>query len=188
MIAVNEGIGAGSARSIAGFHLAAAFNACSSHLLSHGGHEMAAGCKLKAASVEAFREAFCAHAKSLLKPEHLIPQITLDAVAELGHINQSLVNDLARLGPFGNGNRKPLLCCRNLTVAQAPRRVGKTGDHLQLFLRQGSASMKAIAFNSGQWFDRLTPGTAIDLACEPTINEWNGRISVELEVKDLQIQ
>lgn len=188
MIAIDgDGVGHGSARSINGFHLADALTHCHDHLVSYGGHEMAAGLKISAEHVEAFRKTFCGHAQASLKPEHLVPQIHLDAMAELGNINEALVNDLKRLGPFGQGNRKPLLCCRNLTVALPPRRVGKTGDHLQLFLKQGSASMKAIAFNGGVWFDDLTPGITIDLAVEPTLNEYNGRVSVELEVKDLQI-
>jgi hypothetical protein len=74
-----------------------------------------------------------------------------------------------------------------LTVAGPPRRVGKTGDHLQLFVKQGQASMKCIAFNFGSMVDQLRTGTVIDLAVEPTINEYMGRTSVELEVKDLRI-
>ena len=189
MIAINpDGIGQGSARSIAGFHLADAFTACTRHLLSHGGHEMAAGLKLDATNLDAFRAAFCEHAKQRLTPEQLVPQILLDADSQLGQINHALVTDLARLGPFGQGNRKPLLCCRNLTIAITPRRVGKTGDHLQLMLKQGTLSIKAIAFNGSKWFDDLTPGRTVHLAVEPTINEFNGRVSVELEVKDLQIE
>jgi len=189
MIAINEdGIGQGSARSINGFHLAGALTHCGEHLKSFGGHEMAAGLKIKAGNIDAFRAAFCAVAKQQLTPEQLQPQVYLDADSSLGQINTALVTDLKRLGPFGQGNRKPLLCCRNLTIALPPKRVGKTGDHLQLFLKQGNASMKAIAFNGGRWFDQLTPGKTVDLAVEPTLNEWNGKISVELDVKDLQIQ
>jgi len=96
-----------------------------------------------------------------------------------------MVREMERLGPFGHGNRKPLLACRGLQIATAPRRVGKTGDHLQLFLKKGTSQMKAIAFNYGDLFDQLKPGTHIDLAVEPTINEFNGRLNVELAVKDL---
>jgi single-stranded-DNA-specific exonuclease len=65
--------------------------------------------------------------------------------------------------------------------------VGKTGDHLQLFVRQGTATMKCIAFQGGRWFDQLKLGTRVDLAVEPTLNEFNGRMSVELEVKDISL-
>jgi single-stranded-DNA-specific exonuclease len=96
------------------------------------------------------------------------------------------VSDLHRLGPFGYGNRKPLLVCKGLELAAPPRRVGKTGDHLQLYVRQGRDTIKCIAFGHGSLFDRLQPGVVLDVAFEPTLNEFNGRISVELTVKDVQ--
>jgi len=74
-----------------------------------------------------------------------------------------------------------------VTLATSPRRVGKTGDHLQLLIRQGDQTMKCIAFGFGNEIDRLNKGVVIDLAVEPTLNEFNGRTNVELEVKDLQI-
>ena len=66
--------------------------------------------------------------------------------------------ELERLGPFGHGNRKPLLAVKGLTLAGPARRVGKTGDHLQLFLKQGATLMKAIAFNYGERAEELKAG------------------------------
>ncbi len=118
----------------------------------------------------------------------LVPELKLDSLAELSHVTHALVNDLKLPGPIrSSGNRKPLLCCRGVTLALPPKRVGKTGDHLQLFVRQGEHSMKCIAFGAGSLFDKLRQGMMIDLAAEPQINEFNGRVNVELEVKDLQI-
>jgi single-stranded-DNA-specific exonuclease len=187
MIAINEdGTAQGSGRSIAGFHLARALEACAAHLISHGGHEMAAGLKLRGEKLEDFRAAFLDHAKQTLASEALTPRLHLDALAELKLVNEALVRDLARLGPFGQGNRKPLLCCRGVELAGTPRVVGKDGQHLQLFLKQNGATMKAIAWRCADLLDRLKPGVKIDLAIEPTINEWNGMRRVEVEVKDLQ--
>jgi len=117
-----------------------------------------------------------------------VPELWMDCVAELTQLTEPLVNDLRRLGPFGHGNPRPLLCCRGLELVAPPRRVGNGGDHLQLLVRQGNMvhPMKCIAFGYGPLFDRLTPGTRIDLAIEASINEYNGRRSVELEVKDVQ--
>jgi single-stranded-DNA-specific exonuclease len=188
MVALDNGHGQGSGRSIAGFHLSRALDACSEHLDTYGGHEMAAGLKLQTSKFEDFRRQFCAHAGSVLTPEMLVAELRLDCVADLPHFTEALVTDLKRLGPFGHGNRRPVLCCRGLEVVAPPRRVGASGDHLQLMVRQGPSGqpMKCIAFGYGPLFDRLTPGTAIDLAVEPSINEYNGRRSVELEVKDVQ--
>jgi single-stranded-DNA-specific exonuclease len=77
---------------------------------------------------------------------------------------------------------------RDLLIAGPPRRVGKSGDHVQLYLRQGNSFMKAIAFNYGAMFDQLTAGKHIDLAAEATINEFNGSSNVELTVKDIQFR
>jgi single-stranded-DNA-specific exonuclease len=187
MIALNNGHGQGSCRSIPGFHLSKALTACGEHLESFGGHEMAAGLKIRTENLDHFREAFCCHAKATIAPELLLPEVTMDSEAELRHISEALVTDLARLGPFGHANRKPLLACRGLEVAAPPRRVGKTGDHLQLFVRQGTTSMKCIAFGLGSMSESLPVGTKVDLAVEPTINEFNGRKSVELMVKDLRM-
>ena len=98
------------------------------------------------------------------------------------------MQDLRRLGPFGHGNPKPLLCCRGMELAATPRRVGASGDHLQLMVRQtpDARPIKCIAFGYGPLFDRLTPGTVIDLAVEASINEYQGYRNVELQVKDLQ--
>jgi single-stranded-DNA-specific exonuclease len=186
MVALGDESGQGSGRSISGFHLAHALEACHDHLEAHGGHEMAAGLKLHTSKFQSFREAFCQYASQTIEPEILVPELKLETIAELQHVTQSLVAELKRLGPFGHGNRKPILCCRGVTLASPPRRVGKTGDHLQLFVKQGEFAMKCIAFGAGALFEKLKPGMTIDLAVEPQINEFNGFANVELEVKDLQ--
>jgi single-stranded-DNA-specific exonuclease len=186
MISLSGGQGQGSARSIAGFHLAHALESCSGHLVAYGGHEMAAGLKIEAGRVDDFRRAFCEYAGANVTDEMLVPQLRLESMADLSQITEPLVRELQRLAPFGHGNRKPLLCIDSATVATPPRRVGKTGDHLQLTIRQERQSIRCIAFQCGDLIDRLLPNTAVRLAVEPCINEFNGRRSVELEVKDFQ--
>jgi single-stranded-DNA-specific exonuclease len=187
MIALTNGAGQGSGRSIAGFHLAHALESCGQYLETFGGHEMAVGLKIRSENFPAFRDAFLHRANSTIDPTLLTPELRLDCLAELGNMSIPLINEIKRLSPFGHGNRRPLLYCRNLTLAGPPRRVGKSGDHLQLFVRQGNNHMKCIAFGAGEMFDKLHEGVTIDLAVEPQINEYNGRISVELAVKDLQL-
>lgn len=188
MIALSpEGHGHGSGRSIAGFHLCKALEACKAHLKTCGGHEMAAGLGIESANLDAFRSAFIEYARTALTPEQMVPELRIDTIAELSEVSHALVNEFQRLGPFGQGNPKPLIACRGLMLTAAPKRVGKKGEHLQLFVRQGNRFMKAIAFNAADMFDRLQPGKPIDLAVEPQLNEWNGTVSVELEVKDILI-
>jgi len=186
MVALNNGHGQGSGRSIPGFHLAHALEACADHLEAFGGHEMAAGLKVQTAKFEDFRHSFCEHAGTLVTPEMLVPELTLESLAQVPQMSPALVNDLQRLGPFGHGNRRPLLCFRDAELTAPPRRVGKTGDHLQLHIRQAGQFIKCIAFGYGEMFDHFKLGTRLDLAVEPTLNEYNGYVSVELDVKDIQ--
>ena len=187
MIALAGEHGQGSARSIPGFHLAHALESCAPHLIAFGGHEMAAGLKIQTAQVDDFRRAFCQVADSLITDEMLVPQLRVECVADLSQVTEGLIEDLQRLGPFGHGNRRPLLCIENATVAAPPRRVGKTGDHLQLLVKQNGRTIRCIAFGAGELIDRLAPDTAVSLAVEPSINEFNGRRNVELTVKDFQL-
>ena len=186
MIAVNNDHGSGSCRSISGFHLANALNACHEFLETHGGHEMAAGLKIKTGHLLAFREAFCAHATEMLTPEQLMPEVNLEATATLSQITAALVKDLSRLGPFGQANRKPLLCVPAVTIANPPRRVGKSGNHLQMLVKQGNATMNCIMFNAPDELAQLTKGDLVDLAVEPQLNEYNGYVSVQLRIEDLR--
>ncbi len=187
MVALNNGVGQGSARSVAGFHLAKALDACDGHLVGHGGHEMAAGLRVKTSEFEMFRQVFCHYANENVTDDMLTPRLHMEAEATLPQITLALVNDLKRMGPFGQSNPRPLLCCKGVTLAGEPRRVGKGGDHLQLYVRQNDKNFKCIAFNQGAMFDQLRAGSTLDLSIEPAINEYMGRTSVELLVKDLHI-
>ena len=89
-----------------------------------------------------------------------------------------------RLGPFGTGNPRPTLFCQAVQVAGPPRRVGKKNNHLQLRVKQHNTFLRCIAFNRPEWCDQLQAGMTIDLAVQPSINEYNGYRNVELVIKD----
>ncbi len=188
VVAMGEELGLGSARSVPGFHLAEALAACTTHLVSHGGHEMAAGLKVKPEEFAAFSAAMAEYARQHVTDDMLRPEVKLECDVALSSVSLELVKEMGRLGPFGQGNRKPLLACRKLELVADPRVVGKDGGTLQLQVRQGQALMKAVAFNSAAlWVDKLKRGMLIDLAFEPSLNEYNGFVNVELQVKDIRI-
>ncbi len=187
VIGINEdGLGQGSGRSISGFHLARAVAECGHLLDTNGGHEMAAGLRLRADRVDEFRRLFCTVAARELTAEQLAPELKLEVVAALPQVSVALVNDLARMGPFGQGNRRPLVCCRDVELAGPPRRVGKDAAQVQLQVRQGGAMVKCIVFQAGPELDALRAGQRVDVAAEPQLNEYNGRTSVELRVADVR--
>ena len=185
VLAINDdGVATGSGRSFAGFNLAAALVKCDDLLTSHGGHHAAAGLKLPAGDIDAFRERFVSICNDELAGVDLQPTLAVDVEADVSAIDLALYGELSRLGPFGRGNEKPLLVFRNLTVLTA-RAVGN-GKHLQLQLDDGRGRrVKGIAFGCGALATTLRGGDTIDVAARLSRNEWQGRVSVELEVKDL---
>lgn len=188
VVSLDGGEGHGSGRSIAGFHLANALNAMGDLLSSSGGHEMAAGLRMQAGRLDEFRTRFLQYARKTIAPEMLLPELRIEAETDLSQITKALVDELHRLGPFGHGNPKPILCCSDVELVQDATVVGKTGDHLQLRIRQGNTMMKCIAFKFGRMAGQLRRGMHLDLAVEPTINTYNGYTNVELDVKDLRVR
>ncbi len=186
MIALENGVGQGSARSIRNFPLHMALRDCREHLITFGGHAMAAGLRIEAGKVDAFRRAFQARAGQMLTDGDLRPKLRIDDVVSLAELDETLVRDLDRLEPFGAGNRAPRLATEVLQVAGEPRTVGKGGDHLQVTLSDGRLQRKGIAFGQAKYRVQLLDRRRCRVAFQPIINEWQGRRSVELQILDFQ--
>ncbi len=186
LIALDDELGQGSGRSVRHFPLHEVLACCSEHLISHGGHAMAAGVKVRADRVAAFTEAFLAQAAQRLTPVDLRPKLHLDDEVMLDELTPEVVNDLQRLAPFGEGNPRPRLATSVVELAEPPRAVGRGAAHLQFAVRQGGAYRKAIAFGRGPEADWLAEQGRIRLAFEPILNEWNGQRKVELKTIDWQ--
>lgn len=184
LIALDGDEGQGSGRSIQHFPLNEVLADCAEHLLSCGGHAMAAGLRIAADRVEPFTEAFLHQAEQRLTPADLIPKLRLDAEVQLGELTLDLVAALHRMAPFGIGNPKPRLAVGPVELAEEPRVVGQGGKHLQFTVRQDGVFRKAIAFGRGDEIDNILDHRQLQIAFEPLINEWNGRKSVELRVID----
>lgn len=177
----------GSGRSFAGVALHQALAACGDLLLGHGGHAAAAGFRLLPENVDAFRERFCAHVAGLFPDGLPAPELQLDAEAPLSALTTGLLADLDRLEPYGACNRRPLFLAGGLQVEGEPRKVGQGERHLSFRVRQGSMVLKAIGWGMADRLPELmSAGGACCLALTPRRNEWNGRVSVDLELTDLQ--
>ena len=188
VIALNAEIGQGSARSIAGFDLHAAISACSEGLLSFGGHFAAAGLKLPRAHFETFAEAFELHCRGILTPEQLQKLLQIDAEVQLGELSLKVVEAIESLEPHGIGNPRPILVANRVKVLGEPKIVGARKNHLQVRFSQGNITLKAIAWNMAERGKVLTPGTVCSIAFTPSINVWNERREVQLELKDFQLE
>jgi single-stranded-DNA-specific exonuclease len=177
----------GSGRSIEGLALNEALKACGDLLVGHGGHPMAVGFRLLPDNVDAFRRRLCAEVKARFPGGVPAPSLTLDAEAPLGALTVGLLNDLDRLEPYGAKNRRPLFLAGDLRVEGEPRRVGQGERHLSFRVRQGGVALKAIGWGLAERAGELmAAGGACCLAFTPKRNQWQGRVSVDMEVTDFQ--
>jgi single-stranded-DNA-specific exonuclease len=182
----------GSARSIDGYSIHAGLSSCAELLTKWGGHDMAAGLSLHVNHLEAFTEMLTEHANAHITTEQLTPAIRLECDASIGELTIETVRKVGGLGPFGRANRRPALCVRDVVIADQPRQIGSQGNHLSMRVRQGDdarrAVLRAVWWNAGQFSSDLAPGMRLDIAIEPKLNEWNGRTSVEAELKDVCVR
>ncbi len=180
-------LGVGSARSVPGFNLHAAFEACSEHLVSHGGHAAAAGLKIEESRLEAFRCEFRDYVAAELSASARVAELRIDAEVPFSALTSSAVDDIERLAPFGHCNPRPLLCTSDVTLCEPPRRIGRGERHLSLRLAQHGIQMRAVAFGGGDWDQEISAaGGPISVAYRPMINHFRGRKTVELQVCDWQ--
>ncbi len=185
LIALDGPRGKGSARSIPGFDLYRALSACQGHLAAFGGHKYAAGLTIERDRVEGFRSAFQQAVKATISPEDLTPQIVVDEEVSLGQIDDRLVNILRDFAPFGPQNMRPTLASRGVEVVGSPSTVGR--NHIRFKARQDGRILDCIGFDMGHLLYRLTPGEPnLDMAYVIEENEWRGKKTVQLRVKDLR--
>jgi single-stranded-DNA-specific exonuclease len=177
--------GMGSGRSAGGFNLHAALSACGQHLIGHGGHEAAAGLTIDELAIDAFRIDFCAHAERMISEEERIAELFVDAETPLAALTHQTVRQIESLAPFGHGNERPMLCTSGVRLAEPPRRIGKTGQHIALKLEQHGVALRAVAFGGGDWEDDLNGATGpLAVAFKPIINNFRGRQTVEMQLAD----
>jgi len=172
----------GSGRSVSAFDLHGALGACAEHLERFGGHRAAAGLSVETERLDAFREAFAAHADAELDDADLRPVTTVDAIVPASALTLALAEELDRLAPFGLGNPEPTLLVASVD-AVSPTTVGE-GKHLRFRIRQHDRDGgSAIAFGLGSQLDRLERAGRYDVAFRLKENRWNGTVAPQLVVR-----
>ena len=180
LIALQDGSGRGSGRSIPNFHLHDALRACSAHLVAFGGHKHAAGLTIDEATLEEFIEMFDEIAAGSLAEADLSPELYIDAELEPDAATLRLAEAIETLAPFGMGNPEPVFVMRKLAVMD--RRI-VSDAHLKLRLSAGSRIFDAIGFNMA---GSITVPRVADVAFTLQVNDWNGRKSLQLRLKDVK--
>jgi single-stranded-DNA-specific exonuclease len=184
-IALEDGSGRGSGRSISAYDLHAGLVACAPHLTRFGGHRMAAGVELEADALEPFRRALAAHAGEALAPADLIPVERVDAVVPGGVLGLELAEELEALRPFGMGNPQPTLLVPAARF-QHVTGMGEEGEHARFTLvTAGGARSRGVAFGSSP--RALAPASADnhDIALRLERNRWNGMVEPRVILRAL---
>lgn len=185
LIATQNGMGKGSARSITGFDLYRALQACESSLAGYGGHKYAAGLSIATENIEAFRRQFEQVAASQLTPELLTPRLLIDGEIRLPEIDARFMKFLEALAPYGPHNMRPVFVARGLRVVGTPQIVGN--NHLRFFVMQNEKKLDCIGFNLGELLPRLSNGRSdVEMAFLVEENTWQGRTTIQLRVKDIR--
>lgn len=182
VISLDEaGEGRGSGRSIPGFDLLGALEACAEHLEGFGGHRAAAGLTIKAENVEAFRVAFAAHANEVLAPEDLRRTEKVDAIAGGVGLGLELAEELKQLAPFGMGNPGVRLLVPSARVADV-RAMGE-GKHARFSLHSGSHRALGVAF--GRSSLGVEDEDLLDATVRLEVNHWNGSVEPRLVLREI---
>lgn len=187
VISIEDGVGHGSARSIAGYHLLKGLDSCADLFEQFGGHAAAAGLKIRAENIEKLRESLNQHCAGVLTDDDLVPELKIDAEVSSATMSLSVVEELKMLEPFGAGNTKPVFATKDLFLVDEP--FVMKDKHLKMRL----ADAKGKTFEAVWWdgVDKskgqtLKPKTRIELAYTPEANTWQGNTRLQLVVEDLR--
>lgn len=189
MIAMNdaEKLGQGSGRSYGGFDLHAGLTACSEHLVGYGGHKYAAGLRVQADRLDAFRQAFIEHMSANRSNVVSEKEIYIDAEVALADLTNKAMTELETLGPFGSQHSKPVFAATRCELVEPPKKIGGGERHLSFKVRQFNKIIRGIAFGRAEWADEMAacPGP-ISICFAPGFNRYKGYESVELQLIDWQ--
>ncbi len=186
MLSVEDGLAHGSARSIPAFDMLSALEACSDMFLRFGGHRQAAGVTLEASRIPELRRRLGAWAGERLGPEDLVPRLRIDAPLSLREITGDVIEGLARLGPFGAANPKPVFRAAPVELLETPRRI--KDRHLALLFRQQGRAFRGIAWRAADREAYLTANRrGLELAYSLDQGEYRGERVTELTVADVRL-
>jgi len=179
---------AASARSVSGFDVYKALEACSEYIEQFGGHKYAAGLTLKPENYTKFKTKFEEVVKNTIPPELLEPEIKIDSTLFLSEITPKFNRIIKQFGPFGPQNMKPIFITSGLRDNGYGRTIGADNSHLKLNIISGSDSKtyNAIGFGLAEKQHLTKKGTDFEAVYTIEENHWKGNVSLQLNLKDLR--
>lgn len=179
-----DDIGKGSGRSIKGMNLVDALCYCSDELIKFGGHELAAGLSVTRGNLDAFRKKINEYALLKLSDEDMVPTIEADLEISLSDITLDLAEEIRILEPFGVGNPVPTFVIRSATVNELSS--VSDGKHTRIAMSSGKNVVFGMCFSMPMSSMNFSVGDKVDILFNVDINEWGGRKSVQLIVRDIK--
>jgi len=185
----SNGFATGSARSVFGFDLYQAVDACSDLLENFGGHKYAAGLTLKLENIPRFQQRFEDFVADTIDAEQLIPVVEIDTEISLSEISPKFFRILKQFEPFGPENMAPVFLTENVVDNGTGKPVGASGEHLKLNLIQEEDPYKvypAIGFQQGNLYKHISMGQGFDICYSLEENEFMGRVNLQMNIKDIK--
>lgn len=189
VLTMSNGMVTGSARSVPGFDLYQAVEACADLLENFGGHTYAAGLTMKPENVEPFRKRFLDYVNRTIDPDLLVQQVEIDSMLNISEITTPFRAALARFQPFGPGNASPIFMSECVSDNGSARLVGARSEHLKMELVQGESPynpISAIAFSQTDHWEYIKKGGAINVCYTLVENHYQGVTSAQLRIKDIK--
>lgn len=186
ILSIEQGIGKGSLRTTPSFPLLPILRENEDLLINFGGHDYAAGLTIKEDNIQEFAKRFLAYANRCLKETDLAIKLPLDAKISFKDLTFDFMEALNLLEPFGHDNPPPILYCDAMQT-WPPKVVGKY--HLKLFLEQDGRTLEGIAFGLAHKKELLRKkDTPLRIAFTPHVNTFLKKTSIQLQIKDFQLQ
>ena len=180
---------AASVRSVQGFDVYEALEACKEHIDQFGGHMYAAGLTLKEENYEAFKEAFEKVVSETITEEQKVEVLDLDGELDFADITSGFNTILKQFEPFGPENMAPLFFTKNVMDRGYSRVVGVENEHLKLHMcteKERLSEMNGIAFKLGCHSGYVSKGLVFDICYAIQENAWKGKVTLQLGVKDIK--
>jgi single-stranded-DNA-specific exonuclease len=178
----------GSARSVSGFDVYNAIDACSDLLEQFGGHKYAAGLTLKKENLEAFIQRFEKVVSQTISSEMLTPKISIDLEMSIDDINKKTHRIIEQMAPFGPANSRPVFMAKGFIDNGTGRLIGQEKNHLKLAITdsENSKTLDGIGFGMSNHLSLIENKQIFDICFVMDLNEWNGITNLQLRLKDLR--
>ena len=177
---------AASARSVSGFDVYNALEACREYIEQFGGHKYAAGLTLKEENYEAFKQAFEDEVSKTIDRKLLTPEIKVDMQIDLHQVDDKLWRIIRQFAPFGPGNMTPVFMSENLSDTGYGKCVGEDESHLRVTVTDGKHQIVGIGFGLGEKYDLISDRKPFKAVYTIDENHWNGKTTLQLKLRDLK--